>query len=219
MASVKLAENWPNLARTRFEQGLKDMDLNLAPAIVDSILSYLAALVKWNQAFNLTAVRDPLAMVDKHILDSLSILPHIGEGDLIDIGTGAGLPGVILALVRPELNVTVLDSSSKKTRFITQFKAANGLKNLTIVTARCEQHQGQYMQICSRAFASLKDMVAGTEHLLAGDGRWLAMKGHMPEDEIAALASTIRLETAPALRVPFAAEARHLVCLVRAEAR
>lgn len=219
MASVKLAENWPDLARTRFEQGLKDMDLNLAPAIVDSILSYLAALVKWNQAFNLTAVRDPLAMVDKHLLDSLSILPHIDEGDLIDIGTGAGLPGVILALVRPELNVTVLDSSSKKTRFITQFKAANGLKNLTIVTARCEQHQGQYMQICSRAFASLKDMVAGTEHLLAGDGRWLAMKGHMPEDEIAALASTIRLETAPALRVPFAAEARHLVCLVRAEAR
>lgn len=217
MANLKLAENWSEHARTRFEQGLKDMSLSLAPTVVDGIMSYLAALVKWNQAFNLTAVRDPLAMVDKHLLDSLSILPHVGMGDLIDIGTGAGLPGVILALARPELNVTVLDSNSKKTRFITQFKAASDLKNLTVVTARCEQHQGQYMQICSRAFASLQDMVAGTEHLLASNGRWLAMKGHMPEEEIAALASTIRLETAPALRVPFAAEARHLVCLARAE--
>ncbi len=218
MASIKLAANWPEQARTRFEQGLKDMSLSLPPVMVDSILAYLAALVKWNQAFNLTAVRDPLAMVDKHLLDSLSILPHIGDGDLIDIGTGAGLPGVILAIVRPELNVTVLDSNSKKTRFITQFKAANSLKNLTVVTARCEQHQGQYLQICSRAFASLQDMVAGTEQLLASNGRWLAMKGHIPEEEIASLASTIRLEAAPALRVPFAAEARHLVCLTRADA-
>jgi 16S rRNA (guanine527-N7)-methyltransferase len=216
VATLKLAADWPQQARERFEQGLSDMSLSLSTPAIDSIMAYLTALVKWNQAFNLTAIRDPLAMVDKHLLDSLSMQPHIGTGSLIDIGTGAGLPGVILAIVNPELSVTVLDSSSKKTRFITQFNATQGLQNLSIVTARCEQHEGQYTQVCSRAFASLQDMVAGTEHLLAVDGRWLAMKGHLPHDEIAALPSTIRLENAPALRVPFAAEARHLICLTRA---
>lgn len=214
MAAVSLPSDWPQQARARLHQGVAAMGLSLSETAIDGIMAYVAALVKWNHAFNLTAIREPLAMVDKHVLDSLSVLPHIGDGSLIDIGTGAGLPGVILALARPELTVTVLDSNSKKTRFITQFKAANGLNNLTVVTARCEQHEGQYAQICSRAFASLHDMVAGTRHLLAPQGRWLAMKGHVPDDEIAALPSTIRLENTPALRVPFAAQARHLVCLV-----
>lgn len=213
MAAPTHPANWPDQARARFQQGLADMALPLPEASVESILTYLAALVKWNQAFNLTAIRDPLAMVDKHLLDSLSVLPHIGTGSLIDIGTGAGLPGVILAMAKPELAVTVLDSNSKKTRFITQFIAAHGVSNVRVVTSRCEQHTGQYAQICSRAFASLQDMVAGTEHLLAPGGHWLAMKGHIPHDEIAALPRTIRLENTPTLRVPFAAEARHLVCL------
>lgn len=215
MPGPQLAADWPQQARMRLQQGLADMALALPEAQIDSLMAYLEALVKWNNAFNLTAIREPLAMVDKHLLDSLSIQPHIGPDSLIDIGTGAGLPGVILAIVNPQLAVTVLDSNSKKTRFITQFKAAHGLDNLTVITARCEQHHGQYAQICSRAFASLHDMVAGTEHLLAPDGRWLAMKGHIPHDELAELASTITLENAPALRVPFAAQARHLICLAR----
>ena len=215
MTTLKLAADWPQQARLRLAQGVDVMGLSLSEATIDALMAYLTALVKWNQAFNLTAIRDPLAMVDKHLLDSLSILAIIGAGSLIDIGTGAGLPGVILAIVNPSLSVTVLDSNSKKTRFITQFKAAQVLENLTVITARCEQHEGQYAQICSRAFASLQDMVEGTEHLLAPNGRWLAMKGHVPHEEIAALPSTIRLETATVLRVPFAAEARHLVCLSR----
>lgn len=199
----------------RLSQGAQAMEMALSDDEQQRLLTYLAALIKWNKAFNLTAIRDPLEMVDKHLLDSLSILPHIDESPLIDIGTGAGLPGMIIAIMRPQLAVTLLDSNGKKTRFLKQLAADMALSQVTVVNDRCEQHIGQYGQIASRAFASLSDMVAGTEHLLASNGRWLAMKGHVPEDEISALASTIRLETTPALRVPFRADARHLIILRR----
>lgn len=215
MSKHRLPVNWQAEAEQRLRAGCAQMELDLAEPVYAALMHYLAALVKWNQAFNLTAIREPLAMVDKHLLDSLSIVPLIGVGNLIDIGTGAGLPGFILALVRPDLEVTVLDSNGKKTRFIKQVAAELGVRNVTVVCDRCEQHHGSYAQITSRAFASLLDMVYGTEHLLAEDGHWLAMKGHVPEDEIAALPAHITLETAPALRVPFAADARHLIVLRR----
>jgi len=199
----------------RLTQGAQAMDMALTEAESQRLLTYLAALIKWNKAYNLTAIRDPLEMVDKHLLDSLSILPHIDESPLIDIGTGAGLPGMIIALMRPTLAVTLLDSNGKKTRFLKQLAAELALSQVTVVNDRCEQHRGEYGQITSRAFASLADMVTGTEHMLSNNGRWLAMKGHVPEDEISALPSTIRLETTPALRVPFRADARHLIILRR----
>ncbi|MDP1541235.1 MAG: 16S rRNA (guanine(527)-N(7))-methyltransferase RsmG [Moraxellaceae bacterium] len=199
----------------RLTQGAHAMDMALTEQELQRLLTYLAALIKWNKAYNLTAIRDPLEMVDKHLLDSLSILPHIDESPLIDIGTGAGLPGMIIALMRPTLAVTLLDSNGKKTRFLKQLAAEMALSQVTVVNDRCEQHSGEYGQITSRAFASLADMVTGTEHMLSSGGRWLAMKGHVPEDEISALASTIRLETTPALRVPFRADARHLIILRR----
>lgn len=199
----------------RLSQGAQAMEMALSDAEQKRLLTYLAALIKWNKAYNLTAIRDPLEMVDKHLLDSLSILPHIDQSPLIDIGTGAGLPGMIIAIMRPQLDVTLLDSNGKKTRFLKQFAADMALSQVMVVNERCEHHIGQYGQITSRAFASLSDMVAGTEHLLASNGRWLAMKGHVPEDEISALPSTIKLETTPALRVPFMADARHLIILSR----
>lgn len=216
MAKQRLATDWPAKAEQRLRAGCADMGLALDEPVLQKLLAYLAGLVKWNQAFNLTAIRDPLEMVDKHLLDSLSILPHVGEGALIDIGTGAGLPGFIIALVHPQLPVTLLDSNGKKTRFLKQMAAELGATNVTVVTARCEEHEGRYEQISSRAFASLSDMVSGTEHLLSDDGCWLAMKGHVPDDEIAALPATAALEKTPALRVPFAADARHLIVLRRA---
>jgi len=216
MARQRLDHDWPAQADRRLRQGLADMDLTLAEPVIARLLAYLAGLVKWNQAFNLTAIRAPLDMVDKHLLDSLSILPALGDGSLIDIGTGAGLPGFLIALARPDLPVTLLDSNGKKTRFLKQMAAELQAGKVTVVTARCEEHAGQYAQITSRAFASLADMVRGTEHLLAPDGRWLAMKGHVPDDEIAALPAVAALEKTPPLRVPFAADARHLIVLRRA---
>ena len=213
MSRQRLAADWPAQAERRLRAGITQMGLHIDEPVLQKLLAYLAGLVKWNQAFNLTAIRDPLEMVDKHLLDSLSILPHVGEGALIDIGTGAGLPGFIIALVRPGLPVTLLDSNGKKTRFLKQMAAELGAGNVTVVTARCEEHAGSYAQISSRAFASLTDMVRGTAHLLAPGGRWLAMKGHVPEDEIAALPADAALEMTPALRVPFAADARHLIVL------
>ncbi len=197
----------------RLQQGSQAMDIALSADEQQRLLTYLAALLKWNKAYNLTAIRDPLEMVDKHLLDSLSILPYINEQPLIDIGTGAGLPGMVIALMRPQLPVALLDSNGKKTRFLKQIAAEMQLANVTVINQRCEQHEGQYGQITSRAFASLQDMVTGTQHLLAPGGRWLAMKGHVPDDEISALPATIRLETTPALRVPFRADARHLIIL------
>ncbi len=216
MARQRLAADWPVKAEKRLREGCAQIGLTLDEPVLQKLLAYLAGLVKWNQAFNLTAIRDPLEMVDKHLLDSLSILPELGDGALIDIGTGAGLPGFIVALVHPALPVTLLDSNGKKTRFLKQMAAELGATNVTVVTARCEEHQGSYAQISSRAFASLADMVSGTGHLLAPDGRWLAMKGHVPDDEIAALPASAALEKTPALRVPFAADARHLIVLRRA---
>lgn len=194
----------------RLSQGLHDMGVQYTDAQLAKLMGYLGELVRWNKAFNLTAIREPIEMVDKHLLDSASILPWLDEGSLIDIGTGAGLPGVIVAILRTDIAVSVLDSNQKKTRFITQVKRQLELSNLTVVSARCEQHAGQYQQICSRAFASLKDMIEGTEQLLAPGGRWLAMKGHVLSDEVSAIPAQVTIEKHPALKVPFEAEARHL---------
>lgn len=199
----------------RLLAGAAALDLTLTAQQADPLLAYLQALIKWNRAYNLTAIRDPLEMVDKHLLDSLSILPHVDDRDFIDIGTGAGLPGMVVALMRPQLAVDLLDANGKKTRFLRQFAAERGLTNVRVLNTRCELHQGRYGQICSRAFASLQDMVAGTRHLLDAGGHWLAMKGHVPNDELQALPAEIALEKTLALRVPFQADARHLIVLSR----
>jgi 16S rRNA (guanine527-N7)-methyltransferase len=199
--------------------GLAELGIELEDSVQQRLLAYHALLIKWNKAYNLTSVRKPEQMITRHLLDSLSILPFVGPGDLLDVGTGPGLPGMILALVQRDRAVTLLDSNGKKTRFLTQVKMELGVDNVTVVHSRLETWQpGQtFSQITSRAFATLADMVAKSHHLLAPGGHFLAMKGLYPTDEIAALPGDCQVDRVTPLTVPgsalLSADARHLVQL------
>ena len=177
------------------------------------MLAFCRLLLKWNKTYNLTALRDPQQALSHHLLDSLAIVPHVGEGALLDVGAGGGLPGIPLAIARPQLSVSLVDTVQKKATFLQQAAIELGLRNLRVHHARVEQMTGQYAQISSRAFADLKTFVELTRHLLAPDGRWLAMKGAYPAEEIAALAPDIVVERTLALTVPGLAAERHLIFL------
>ena len=198
---------------TDLQRGCDALQLALQQRQLDALLRYLALLIKWNQAYNLTAVRDPAQMVSRHLLDSLVIEPYISGQRLIDVGTGAGLPGVPMAIMFPEREFHLLDSNGKKTRFLFQVKTALGLDNMIVHHTRVESFRpGQgYDAVLSRAFASLQDMVAGCRHLLVPGGRFLAMKGTYPGPELEAVAAQCKIGAVHALRVPGLAEQRHLV--------
>jgi 16S rRNA (guanine527-N7)-methyltransferase len=199
--------------RSRLEDGISTLGLTLPADAVTRLLEYHALLVKWNKAYNLTSVRKADEMIDRHLLDSLSMLPFIGAGALLDVGTGAGLPGMVLALARPDLPVWLLDSNGKKTRFLSQVKMMLRVGNVTVVQHRLEswQPERQFAQITSRAFATLSDMVSFSRHLLADDGRFLAMKGLSPDAELAELPPEIKLLAISPLTVPGTDGQRHLV--------
>ena len=165
------------------EQGLKQFDLN---SLSESLGDYLLLLKKWNLTYNLTAIRDLESMVNKHILDSLAILPWLNGARIIDVGSGAGLPGIPLAIARPEKNFVLLDSNRKKTRFLNEVKRQLTLKNLEVVHLRVENyHPAQgFDTVVSRAFSSLAQMIQRTTHLIAKEGIWLAMKGQYPVAEL-----------------------------------
>jgi len=203
--------------RNTLERGLEQMNLTLEAGQIDTLMAYLQMLIKWNKAYNLTAVRDPQEMVSRHLLDSLSVLPHIRDEDLIDVGSGPGLPGIPLAICRPDLQITTLDSNGKKTRFQLQAKIELKLDNLTVVHERVEKYQVEpFKQVISRAFASLEDMIHWTRHLCAEDGVFLAMKGLYPDEELAALPTDIVVKDSHRLRVPDTDGERHLLILGRA---
>lgn len=178
---------------------------------------YLDLLEKWNAAYNLTAVRGRKAMEIEHVLDSLAIVPHVQvrDGTVVDVGTGAGLPGLVLAIVLPENRYVLIDSNGKKTRFLTQAAHELGLTNVTVRNERIEDYRpGQHVDVVtSRAFASLADMVQGCRALLADGALALAMKGVRPDDEIAALPADVVVKDVIALRVPGLEKERHLVCI------
>ncbi len=201
-----------SLAAT-LENGITALGLNIAQPVQQKLLDYLALLAKWNKVHNLTAVRDAEDMVTLHLLDSLAILPHITGNRLLDVGSGAGLPGIPIALTRPEVRVTVLDSSHKKTTFLRQAKAELGLENLQVICSRVEQYQPEekFQLIVSRAFSDLAEFVKLTSGLIAEHGVWLAMKGVYPYDEIAQL-DGMQTEVLP-LQVPGLDAQRHLVVL------
>jgi 16S rRNA (guanine527-N7)-methyltransferase len=197
--------------------GLKKLNLELGDDKIDLLLAYHALLVKWNKAYNLTAVRKPEEMISRHLLDSLSIIPHV-TGDLIlDVGTGPGLPGIPLSICHPDKQLVLLDSNGKKTRFLTQAKIELKLTNMTPVQARIESFDMPVVApegfdaITSRAFATLKDMVDGSIHLLKPDGYFYAMKGLYPTDEIGELDSRTAVVDCFALHVPGEEAERHLV--------
>lgn len=193
--------------------GLAELGLSLPQAAQERMLAFCWLLLKWNKTYNLTALRDPQQALSHHLLDSLAIVPHVGEGALLDVGAGGGLPGIPLAIARPQLSVSLVDTVQKKATFLQQAAIELGLRNLRVHHARVEQMTGQYAQISSRAFADLKTFVELTRHLLAPDGRWLAMKGAYPAEEIAALAPDIVVERTLALTVPGLEAERHLIFL------
>jgi len=182
---------------------------------VEQLLSYLELLVQWNKSYSLTAVRDPLEMVSRHLLDSLSVLPWIYGEHLLDAGTGAGLPGIPLAIVKPELVVTLVDSTGKKIRFLHDIKRRLALENIHPVQARLESWQAQAMptSIISRAFSNLTGFVEATRHLAARDTMLLAMKGKYPATELDALPDWTRVHSVEKLHVPGLQEDRHLVIM------
>lgn len=181
----------------------------------DALLAYIGLLHRWNKAYNLTAVRDPAEMVSRHVIDSLSVLPWLRGETLLDAGTGAGLPGVPLAVVRPELQVTLLDSAGKKVRFLRQVQRELRLHNLFPVQARLEEYSPPvgFDMIISRAFADLSGFAAAARHLMRPDTRLLAMKGRRPDEEITRLPSWIRVEAVEELFSPGLHEQRHLVIM------
>jgi len=167
-------------------QGLQTMQCALDGDQQSALLAYIALLEKWNKVYNLTAVRDPGQMVPQHLLDALSIRPFLAGSRILDVGTGAGLPGIPLAIAEPRREFVLLDSALKRTRFVTQAVGELGLQNVDVVQARVESYQppALFDTITSRAFTATEDFVAATEHLLAADGQLLAMKGKLPEQEI-----------------------------------
>ena len=175
----------------KLHQGLADLNLPISEPQQQQLLRFIKLIEKWNKAYNLTAVRDPLEMVSLHLLDSLAILPHVKPPRIADIGTGAGLPGVPLAISMPECHFTLVDSNSKKTRFVQQAVLELQLKNVDVVHSRVEllQPQALFSTVISRAFASMGDILQLTGHLLADEGVLLAMKGQMPEQELVVLSA------------------------------
>lgn len=194
--------------------GLERLSLEVSPEQQRRMLDYLGLLERWNRSFNLTAVRDPLQMVSRHLLDSLSILPWVRGPRVLDAGTGAGLPGVPLAIARPEWRLTLLDSAGKKIRFLRQVRRELELENIEPVQARLEDFRPDdgFDCIVSRAFASLADFAAAARHLGAR-ARLLAMKGRFPASELEALPDGFRVEATEELEVPGLQEQRHLVIM------
>jgi 16S rRNA (guanine527-N7)-methyltransferase len=177
-----------------------------------ALLAYLALLEKWNKVYNLTAVRDPAQMVPQHLLDALSIRPYLFGTRILDVGTGAGLPGIPLAIAEPDRDFVLLDSALKRTRFVTQAVGELGLQNVEVVQARVEDFQPARLfdTITSRAFTATEDFVTATAHLLVANGRLLAMKGKLPEQEINKLPKQWTCE-AHKLVVPGVVGERHVL--------
>jgi len=201
------------------DDGLAAMALPLDTATCGKLLAYVTLLGKWNQVYNLTAIREPARMIGAHILDSLSVVPHLpARGALLDIGSGGGLPGIPIAAARPDLHVTMLDSVQKKTTFVRQAIGELGLTNAEVVNERIEKYQPQqsFNVIISRAYAELADFVAGAAPLLAEGGHMLAMKGVYPHEEIARLPKEFVVNEVCELSVPQIEGKRHLVKVSRA---
>jgi 16S rRNA (guanine527-N7)-methyltransferase len=207
-----------NTKRTRLQAGIHSLDIACSPSQVDSLLVYLDMLERWNKAYNLTAIRDPLQMIDLHLLDSLAILPFIDNSShIIDVGTGPGLPGIPLSIICPDKTFTLLDSNGKKTRFLFQAINELGLANVTEVNARVEEFQPTkpFDTVLSRAFSSIPDMLVNCSHLISDQGQFMAMKGKIPESELSQLDKNYKVSDLCRLVVPGVEGERHLVKITK----
>lgn len=203
--------------RQALVRGAAELGIEPDERQLEQLLAYLALLIKWNRAYNLTAVRDPDEMVSRHLLDSLSVLEHVRAGgrNWLDVGSGGGMPGVILAIMLPDREFALLDSNGKKTRFLTQVKLELGLENLQVHHQRIQDHRTAepYDGIISRAFSSLADFTSWTAHVGGENTRWLAMKGVEPDDELQQLDNGFQLQVCHRLQVPGCQGQRHLLVL------
>lgn len=200
------------------------LGLSLSQAQLERLLAYQALLVKWNKVYNLTAVRDPAQMMTLHLLDSLAaVSAFAGASRVLDVGAGGGLPGIVLAIwaaeAEPGMQITLVDTVQKKTAFLTQVKAQLQLSNVTVLHARVEQLpiEQQYDVITSRAFAELKDFVEWSNHLLQAGGKYIALKGINPREEIARLPAGWKVADIRPLRVPGLEAERHLIFMERSD--
>ncbi len=181
----------------------------------EQLIQYLELLIKWNKAYNLTAIRDPEEMFIKHIVDSLSLAPFIKGESILDVGTGPGLPGIPMAIMFPSKHFSLLDSNGKKTRFLVQAKLSLAIENIEVFNVRVENlpNDKLFDQIMSRAFTALDNMVALCKHLLSPKGEFLAMKGLIPQDEIAMVDKDYSITSITALTVPGCMDQRHLITI------
>ncbi|MGB3067872.1 MAG: 16S rRNA (guanine(527)-N(7))-methyltransferase RsmG [Ottowia sp.] len=206
---------------TRLAGGIAELGLSLSPQQQDQLLNYLSLLGKWNKVYNLTAVRDPEEMLTHHLLDSLAVIAPLRrhtEGraiELLDVGSGGGLPGVVVAICCPEVNVTCVDAVAKKAAFIQQSAGALALPNLRGVHARVESITQQFDVVTSRAFASLVDFTQWSKGALAEQGVWMAMKGKRPDEELAALSSEVEVFHVEHIGVPGLGAERCIVWMRR----
>lgn len=207
-----------DVLRGKLVDGARALSLSLSDAQIDKLLDYLALMVKWNTVYNLTAVRDPAQMVTQHLLDSLSaVSAFAGARHVLDVGAGGGLPGIVLAIwaaeAQPNMRIVMIDTVHKKTAFLTQVKGELNLSNVEVQTGRVEQWKAPYAfdVITSRAFAELSDFVTWSGHLLAAGGKFIALKGVMPEAEIGKLPQGWKTMEVRVLQVPQLDAERHLV--------
>ncbi|WP_297375182.1 16S rRNA (guanine(527)-N(7))-methyltransferase RsmG [Acidiferrobacter sp.] len=210
------AAPWGRAAK-RLHTGLQALGLAADADTEARLLSYLETLARWNRVFNLTAIHDPEDMVERHILDSLAILPHLPTGRLLDMGSGAGLPGIPIAVLQARRSVTLLDRSRKRMDFLTEVVARLALTQVALAHGRVEDHapEAPYAVITARAFASLNDIALSAGRLLAQGGVIAAMKGALPTEELATVAPPFTIQAVHALEVPGLAAKRHLVVLAR----
>lgn len=200
---------------TLLADGLKQLGLTLDTETQAALRRYVDLLGRWNRTYNLTAVRDPVEMVTRHLLDSLAIAPFVRGPRVIDVGTGAGLPGIPLALAHPALAFVLLDANAKKTRFLVEVQGQLKLRHVEVVQARVEAYRPEqpFDTVLSRAFASIADMLKTAGHLCRPGGQLLAMKGTYPAEELAEMPAEYRLVRTEALRVPGLDAERHLVII------
>ncbi|MDE0733364.1 MAG: 16S rRNA (guanine(527)-N(7))-methyltransferase RsmG [Gammaproteobacteria bacterium] len=198
-------------------QGLVELGLFATDQQLNLLLSYLLLLDKWNASFNLSGVVEINSMVSRHLLDSLAINAHLQGSVFVDIGSGAGLPGIPLAILNPENHFILVDSNGKKTRFLFQAKTELGLANIDVENCRIEHYQStqQIDMVMCRAFSALGDAVSKSQHLLEKEGKFLAMKGRYPEDEIAALPNCFEISKTTKLQIPGNDSERHLIEIVK----
>lgn len=199
----------------QLQEGIAQLPIKLQHEDINKLVLFLQLLIKWNKTYNLTAVRNPTAMVTRHLLDSLSVLPYLPHGRILDVGSGAGLPGIPLAIANPHQDFFLIDSQIKKTRFLRQICHALELNNVKVVHNRVERfkHPSKFTGIICRAFSSLSDFVEKSHHLCHPHGQFLALKGHYPVAELDFLPPYCEVQTVQSLAIPGLNEQRHLVIM------